>query len=327
MKKFHSYGRGVPVIHWKKWSKMTRLGLLLVLCLQFSAFGMGRAQNVKVSLDMRNVTLEQVLKELKAQTGMRFFYSVEKARQEQKDAVQLTDATLDAALQQILEGTPMTFEIQRDVIVIKDRPQPTAQTPEEKTISGKVTDESGQPLPGVTILLKGTTVGVVTDIDGLYSLQIPSSESITFVFSFVGMKTQEIPYRGQEELNIVMQEDVSEMALILSKNIRCYYRDSKENQYQYAHLTFFEMESAEDRGASRMDSITTGMALGGLTSGTPSVLNYDWYKTGFGTKFASKNDLTQLAKIYNAMFRVAFSGSSSQVRQAEISSSQPGRDS
>lgn len=123
-------------------------------------------------------------------------------------------------------------------------------------------------------------------------------------------------------------EDVSEMALILSKNIRCYYRDSKENQYQYAHLTFFEMESAEDRGASRMDSITTGMALGGLTSGTPSVLNYDWYKTGFGTKFASKNDLTQMAKIYNAMFRVAFSGSSYEPESAiftEISRSEEGQ--
>lgn len=105
-------------------------------------------------------------------------------------------------------------------------------------------------------------------------------------------------------------EDPGEMALILSKNIRCYYRDSKENPYQYAHLTFIEMESSEDQGASRMDSITTGMALGGLTSGTPSVLNYDWYKTGFGTKFACKNDLTQMAKVYNAMFRVAFSGSS-----------------
>ncbi len=210
MKKFHSYGRGVPVIHWKKWSKMTRLGLLLVLCLQFSAFGMGRAQNVKVSLDMRNVTLEQVLKELKAQTGMRFFYSVEKARQEQKDAVQLTDATLDAALQQILEGTPMTFEIQRDVIVIKDRPQPTAQTPEEKTISGKVTDESGQPLPGVAVVVKGTTLGTATDADGKYTLTLPEG-NYTLVFSMLGMKTCEELVGNRTEIHVTLYEEVSEM--------------------------------------------------------------------------------------------------------------------
>lgn len=73
-------------------------------------------------------------------------------------------------------------------------------------------------------------------------------------------------------------EDISEMALILSKNIRCYYRNPKEAEYHYAHLTFYEMESSEDSGDNRMDSITTGVALGGLTSGTPSVLNSGWYK-------------------------------------------------
>lgn len=122
-------------------------------------------------------------------------------------------------------------------------------------------------------------------------------------------------------------EDSGEMALILSKNIRCYYRSSKEATYQYAHLAFYEMESSEDRGTSRMDSIATGMALGGLISGTPSVLNYDWYKTGFGTKFAKKTTLSQLAKIYNAMFRVAFSGSSYEPESAiftEISRSEEG---
>ena len=103
-------------------------------------------------------------------------------------------------------------------------------------------------------------------------------------------------------------EDVGEMTLILSKNIRCYYRNPNEAEYQYAHLAFYEMESSEDSSDSRMDSIVTGIALGGLTSGTPSVLNAEWYKTGFGTKHAPKNRILQMAKTYNALFRVAFSG-------------------
>lgn len=105
-------------------------------------------------------------------------------------------------------------------------------------------------------------------------------------------------------------KDVSELALILTGKIRCYFRNPLEEDYQYAHLTFFEMSSSEDTGASRMDSITTGISLGGLTSGTPSVLNEDWYKTGFGTKYAKNNQLTRLAAYYNALYRVAFSGSS-----------------
>ena len=105
MEKNRFYGRGVPVMNWKKWSRMTRLGFLLLICLQFSAYATGRAQGMKVSLDMHNVTLEQVLKELKAQTGMRFFYSVEKARGEQKEVVKMTDISLEEALRQVLDGT------------------------------------------------------------------------------------------------------------------------------------------------------------------------------------------------------------------------------
>lgn len=105
-------------------------------------------------------------------------------------------------------------------------------------------------------------------------------------------------------------EDVSEMALILSSKISCYYRDIKEEKYQYAHLTFFEMEASSDDGDSRMDSITTGTSLGGLISGTPSVLHSNWYKTGFGIKHTPDNRLLRMAKQYNALFRVAFSGSS-----------------
>ena len=105
-------------------------------------------------------------------------------------------------------------------------------------------------------------------------------------------------------------DDVSDLVLAMTGRIRCYFRNPAEPQYQYAHLTFYEMTSAEDTGASRMDSITTGIALQGLTSGTPSVLNAEWYKTGFGTKYAQKNQLTRLAAYYNAMYRVAFSGSS-----------------
>lgn len=105
-------------------------------------------------------------------------------------------------------------------------------------------------------------------------------------------------------------EDISELILAITGKVHCYFRNPAEEQYQYAHLTFFEMASSEDMGASRMDTITTGISLGGLVSGVPSVLNAEWYKTGFGMKYARINDLTQLASRYNALYRVAFSGSS-----------------
>lgn len=105
-------------------------------------------------------------------------------------------------------------------------------------------------------------------------------------------------------------EDASELALMVTGKVRCYFRDPDELEYQYAHLTFYEMNSAEDTGTGRMDSITTGISLQALTSGTPSVLHAEWYKTGFGMKHAERNRLTCLAAQYNALHRVAFSGSS-----------------
>ena len=189
MEKNRFYGRGVPVMNWKKWSRMTRLGFLLLICLQFSAYATGRAQGMKVSLDMHNVTLEQVLKELKAQTGMRFFYSVEKARGEQKEVVKMTDISLEEALRQVLDGTKLTYEIQQDVIVIREQ-QEQQQSPKERKITGKVTDEEGMPLPGVTVLIKGTQLGTATDGDGNYQLTVPA-QGHALVFTMVGMETRE----------------------------------------------------------------------------------------------------------------------------------------
>lgn len=147
-----------------------------------------------------------------------------------------------------------------------------------------------------------------TDPDDLLSFVIN-------IYSENGMHNEFSLLSDQYKLKEFIRElygndDVSDLALAMTGRIRCYFRNPAEPQYQYAHLTFYEMTSAEDTGASRMDSITTGIALQGLTSGTPSVLNAEWYKTGFGTKYAQKNQLTRLAAYYNAMYRVAFSGSS-----------------
>lgn len=104
-------------------------------------------------------------------------------------------------------------------------------------------------------------------------------------------------------------EDVNEMATILTNKVHCYYRNLEEPHYQYAHLSFYEMSATKSDDTSRMDNITTGISLNGIVSGVPSVLDNNWHKTGFGTKYAVENDLLNISKRYNALFRVAFSGS------------------
>ena len=138
-----------------------------------------------------------------------------------------------------------------------------------------------------------------------FVVNIYADESVYNEFSLLSDQ-----YKLKEYIKeLYSSEDVSELALAMTGKIKCYFRNPAEPTYQYAHLAFYEMMSEEDTGASRMDSITTGIALHGLTSGTPSVLNADWYKTGFGTKYAEENQLKRLAAYYNAMYRVVFSGS------------------
>ena len=78
-------------------------------------------------------------------------------------------------------------------------------------IRGNVKDKKGTPLPGVTILIKGTTIGVSTDVKGEYTMNVEKQDSLVLQFSFIGMKTKEIKWTGQQTLNVVLEEDVSEV--------------------------------------------------------------------------------------------------------------------
>lgn len=123
----------------------------------------------------------------------------------------MKDATIEEVLQVFLAGSKLAYTIEDDVIIISPKlKSQTAQQVKEIKITGKVRDEQGQELPGVTIQIKGTERGTATAVDGTYSLSVPTSigENFILVFSFVGMQTQEIPYTGKDTINIVMKENV-----------------------------------------------------------------------------------------------------------------------
>ena len=92
--------------------------------------------------------------------------------------------------------------------MVKERPQQQMRNPAR--VKGVVKDQKGHPLPGVTGLIKGTALGVVTDADGNYRLELHGAQGVRLIFYFIGMKTQEMAYTEQEEMNIVMQEDIHE---------------------------------------------------------------------------------------------------------------------
>ena len=109
-------------------------------------------------------------------------------------------------LDELLNPLGLTYILNSNHIVVK---QADAAAPQEKTvIKGKVTDSKGSPLPGVTVRIKGTNIGVVSDNDGHYELTLPAGTDPTLIFSFVGMLSQEAKYTGQRELNIILHENI-----------------------------------------------------------------------------------------------------------------------
>ena len=165
----------------------------------------------KVSLDVKNETLLHVLDILQEQSGYTFLFSSEDVEEIKGISLQANDADLFDVLKKCLNGTGISFQVTERLVVLRKGLEESAVAPQQKSIRvvGKVTDEGKQPLPGVTIAVKGLSVGTVSDKDGKFSLNLPKMEKLSLIFSFIGMESQTIVYTGQDSINVMMKEDVA----------------------------------------------------------------------------------------------------------------------
>ena len=192
------------------------------LCLCFLFCGMltlsagVRAQQGKMDIEMRGVTLEEVLWALEKKSDITFFYNVTDIAKVPKVNAVFKDASLKEILDGLLRNTQLRYEIQNRVVVIKKiTPGMIADSLKTVRITGEVKDQRGAPLPGVTVRLKELAIGMSTDNNGKFTWNIPEADSVVLIFSFVGMKTQEVCWRGETALMIIMEEDLQEMSEIV----------------------------------------------------------------------------------------------------------------
>ncbi len=214
MKKKWIRGCPIPIHVLKKTFLIMRLTFLLTVMFSLSTWATSLAQESTVTLQMKDASLEQVILELREQTGMRFFYSIDKIKSFNHVSIQAKGEKLADVLNRLLEGTGLTYTLLDDVVVIKDAVlNQKKDSVKNTTVKGIVRDVKKQPIPGVTVLVKGTTIGVTTDANGKFSLFVPSATS-ELMFSFVGMKTitlkcNERPKQG--DWVITMEDDVIAM--------------------------------------------------------------------------------------------------------------------
>ncbi len=184
---------------------------LTVAFLQVSASGVAQT----VTLSERNATLEKLFSQVRKQTRFSFFITDNNALKAAKPVtIHVKGVPLRQALDMMLAGQPLTYQIFDSVIAIKRRPlppEPAAPQPEairqKKPVKGHVTGEDGSPIPGVSVQVKGTSRGAATDAAGNFTLEVDNDAVL--IVSFIGYQTQEIPVAGKSDLNIQLKTATS----------------------------------------------------------------------------------------------------------------------
>ena len=176
--------------------------LLLLACVQMVMAS--RQQNAKFTVDFRQATLVKVFEYLETNGNVVFTYNSEELKNDpSRVTANFKDAGLDEVLRTCLEKSRFTYEKVGQHVVIKPRPQV-----KEHILKGKIYNEQGTPMPGVTIRLEGTSLGVASDVDGNFTMRIPVGQG-TLIFTFIGYKDKRVSFKDDEPLNIKMEENIA----------------------------------------------------------------------------------------------------------------------
>ena len=248
---FRFYLRKRPQSLQKILCKM-RLTLVMLFVFGFSAV----ASSQKVVLDVQNATLNVALNQLKNQTGVRLLFDESKAAQVSCADCRLVNVELQTALDRLLEGTDWGYEEVEGVYVVKQLPPMAQAVP----VKGKVVDENGEPLPGVSVVLKGTTTGVATDINGEFTLLIPNPDGAVLVFSFVGMKTVELPIVTDRPMNVTLETDTEQMDEVVVTGYQTISRERATGAYAIVDTKMLEQKPTANLSEA-LNGLVPGLAV------------------------------------------------------------------
>jgi TonB-linked SusC/RagA family outer membrane protein len=202
----------------KIWLMIRLTTVILIAAIMQAAAATGFAQ--KVSLSESNATLKSVLQELKKQSGYIFLSTENQLLMANPVNIKVKNAEFSEVLERVFKDQPLTYKIKDGTIVLQEKGNSLLDNILAKInridVRGKVTDTTGRPIPGVTVLLKGSSKGVKTDAEGNFSIGVMSPESV-LIFSSLNFKTQEVIVGEKERIDVVLKEgilDLNEVELI-----------------------------------------------------------------------------------------------------------------
>ena len=142
----------------------------------------------------------------KIQTGLNFIYDEDQVSTLSPVTLSMRDATVESVLKRLFDNTPFEYSYEKLSIVVKKRRTQLTTPTDEIQITGVVIDKNEEVIPGVSVIIKGTTLGTATDINGKFVIRIPSRDNIVLQFSCIGMQKKEIAIKDDKELIVIMEE-------------------------------------------------------------------------------------------------------------------------
>jgi TonB-linked SusC/RagA family outer membrane protein len=224
------------------------------------------SQGTKLNLEFKNSPLREVLSQIEDDSEFYFLYNSKIVDVDRKVDVSIKNKKIDEVLDVLFQETNVAYTIVDRQIVLSSDDAIKNVGQQSNTVRGKIVDNNGLALPGVTIVLKGTTEGTVSDIDGNYSVKIPA-DATTLVYSFIGMITQEVEIDGQTQINITLLQDYIGIEEVVAIG---YGTARKEDLV--SSVSQVKADAIQNQPTIRVDQALQGRAAGveiTSTSGTP----------------------------------------------------------
>ena len=189
--------------------RIIKISFLLLIVFTLSLSANSYSQTFRLTIEKNNVTIAEVFREIEAMSEFSFLYSTSEVDVNRHVSVKGNNVLITDILDTILDNKDITYRITDKHIIIYKADKPIIGTnivQQERRITGTVFDDQGEPIIGANIIEKGTTNGVISDLDGKFTLAV--QENATLLISFIGFITQEIPVRNQSNITITLREDL-----------------------------------------------------------------------------------------------------------------------
>lgn len=239
-----------------KMIRIMKVTFALLLCFVLPSVADIHAQ--QVSITIKNASLADVIWELRQHTGIIFLYSDEDIREVRDITLDESNRNLYEVLEKCLKDTPLEFQETNGTIVIKRSRQPQSIPQEVRKISGTVVDNNGEPLPGATVRIQHTSMGVATNARGEFQLNLPASGPVVLEISFIGMENKIEVVTDQTTLHIVMRADET----LIDEVVVSAYGTAQRKSNMVGSAFQVNAKQLETLPLSRIDNLLDGMVPG-----------------------------------------------------------------